>query len=134
MDRHLNLTDLGLDELKRNLEGVAELSVRSRREAISSRVRSLGVGGRRDNAAPDPHNTGHEQPDEEADMQERLAEVERNVSDVKATLARIEVKVDNCVTKAQLASYAFLGVLGVLGAGWWVVQQYLSPILQSVGS
>lgn len=43
---------------------------------------------------------------------------------------------ENMVTKGQLAIWALLMVLTgagtVVGGGWWIVQQYLSPILRAM--
>ncbi len=46
-----------------------------------------------------------------------------------ARLAAIE---KNMVTKGQLAVYALLTLLAILGGGWWIVQQYLAPILKAL--
>lgn len=35
----------------------------------------------------------------------------------------------NMVTKGQLSIYALLTVLAICGGAWWMVQQYLAPIL-----
>lgn len=66
-------------------------------------------------------------------MKDRLTNLENGITDIKVSLGRIETKLDNCVSKAQLYAYGFIGALGVIGAGWWVIQQYLSPILQAAG-
>lgn len=44
-------------------------------------------------------------------------------------LERTESIKQSMVTKAQLAIYAVATLITIVGAGWWLVQQYLSPIL-----
>lgn len=69
-----------------------------------------------------------------SDVARRVEHLERDVSDIKVTLARIEAKLDNCVTwKAAFAGLAVL-LMGLGGIAWWVVQQILTPLLQAVGS
>ncbi|MHB0774279.1 hypothetical protein [Halomonas sp. WWR20] len=74
-------------------------------------------------------------------LEPRILKLESDMSDIKVSLAKIEGrlekiddKLNNCLTKGQLAVYALLCVLGILGAGWWIVQQYLSPILTSLNT
>lgn len=71
----------------------------------------------------------------------RVEHLERDVGDIKVALARMEGKLDNCVTwKAAFAGLAvltlgLLGVIGtVIGAAWWMAQQYLAPLLQAAGA
>ena len=90
-------------------------------------------------------------------MEARVAKLESHVeymrrdiselrSDVKSIAADIvtlklsssgaDAKLDNIdkhmVTKGQLSVYALLTILPVLGGGWWIVQQYLAPILKAL--
>lgn len=69
-----------------------------------------------------------------SDLTARVAHLERDVSDIKVMLARIEGKLDNCVTWKS----AFLGLIvlltGLAGIAWWVVQQILTPMLQAAGA
>ncbi len=44
-------------------------------------------------------------------------------------LERTETIKSNMVTKGQLAMYASAALLAMLGGAWWIVQQYLAPIL-----
>lgn len=66
-------------------------------------------------------------------LESRVEHLERDVTEIKVTLARMEGKLDNCVTwKAAFAGLAVL-LTGLGGIAWWVVQQILSPLLQAVG-
>lgn len=91
------------------------------------------------------------------ELEARVAQLESHVeymrrdisdlrSDVKAIAADIVAlkvassaadgkleKIDShMVTKAQLSMYAVIALLAVAGSGWWVVQQYLAPILKAL--
>lgn len=89
------------------------------------------------------------------DLTARVEHVEREVGDIKVTLARMEgrfdaidakfealdQRFDGMVTwKAAFAGLAvlsigLLGVIGtVIGAAWWMAQQYLAPLLQAAGA
>lgn len=43
--------------------------------------------------------------------------------------ANIEKGMAGLVTKGQLAFYAATALIAIMGGAWWVVQQYLAPIL-----
>ncbi len=53
-----------------------------------------------------------------------------SVRKIDASLARIE---RNMLTKGQAATCLLIAGIVVFGAGWWVVQQYLAPLLQAAG-
>jgi len=67
----------------------------------------------------------------------RIINLERDMTDVKVAIGKVETRLENIernmVTKGQLAVYALLGLMAMVGAGWWVVQQYLAPILAAIG-
>lgn len=69
-------------------------------------------------------------------MDGRIRALESGMTDVKVSLGKIETRLDhierNMITKGQLAVYALVGAIAVLAGGWWIVQQYLSPILKSL--
>lgn len=56
---------------------------------------------------------------------------------VEQGLVRIETKLDNVPTKTELwragAKVAIAVILSAGGVVWWIVQQYLAPILKGVG-
>lgn len=70
------------------------------------------------------------------EMDGRIRALESGMTDVKVALGKIETRLDfierNMVTKGQLAIYALLTVLSIAAGGWWIVQQYLAPILRAV--
>lgn len=63
----------------------------------------------------------------------RIINLERDMTDVKVALGKVETRLENIentmLTKGQMAVYALLGAMGVIGGSWWVIQQYLAPIL-----
>lgn len=67
----------------------------------------------------------------------RIINLERDMTDVKVAIGKVETRLENIqstmVTKGQLAVYALLGLVAVGGGGWWIVQQYLAPILAAIG-
>lgn len=74
--------------------------------------------------------------DDGGNMESRVARLEENVTDIKVSVGKIETRLDyiekNMFTKGMAAAYALVGIIAVFSAGWWVVQQYLSPILHAL--
>ncbi|HCF5266206.1 TPA: hypothetical protein NIG45_006031 [Pseudomonas aeruginosa] len=70
-------------------------------------------------------------------MDTRIINLERDMTDVKVAIGKVETRLETIqstmVTKGQLAVYALLGLIAVGGGGWWIVQQYLAPILAAIG-
>ncbi|HCF6594065.1 TPA: hypothetical protein NII76_006072 [Pseudomonas aeruginosa] len=71
----------------------------------------------------------------------RIINLERDMTDVKVALGKVETRLEGIearmVTKGQMAIWALSSLLVVggsfLAAVWWVVQQYLAPILAAIG-
>ncbi|OLO05251.1 hypothetical protein BTW07_04270 [Salinicola socius] len=79
------------------------------------------------------------------DLHARVTQLERDVGDirVKATsiegkIDRISDKLDNVVTKNQLYGSVILALVAtltsILGGGWWLAREFLSPIIAQLGS
>jgi hypothetical protein len=66
-------------------------------------------------------------------MEDRIARLEDHLTDVKVSLAKVETRMSHIdqtmLSKGQMAIYALLGAVTIIGGGWWIVQQYLAPIL-----
>lgn len=75
---------------------------------------------------------------EDPDMASQLANLETQVGDIRVGMGKVETKLEyiekNMLTKGRAAIIALGVVLGVFAGGWWVVQQYLSPILAATGA
>ncbi|MBO2578161.1 hypothetical protein [Shewanella algae] len=73
-------------------------------------------------------------------MESRIIRLEDNVTDIKVSAGKIETRLDNIeknmLTKGMAAIYALTSLLAVAsalaGSTWWIVQQYLGPILKSM--
>lgn len=70
-------------------------------------------------------------------MDTRIINLERDMTDVKVAIGKVETRLEGIqstmITKGQLAVYALLGLMAMGGGGWWIVQQYLAPILAAIG-
>jgi len=80
-------------------------------------------------------------------LEARVEHLERDVSDIKVLLARMEGRFDAIDAKFDAlnarfdavvtwkAAFVGLAVLltGLAGIAWWVAQQILTPLLQAVG-
>ena len=74
-------------------------------------------------------------------MDTRIINLERDMTDVKVAIGKVETRLENIeknmVTKGQFAIWSLTAILIVggsfTGAIWWVVQQYLAPILAAIG-
>jgi len=70
-------------------------------------------------------------------MTDKINEIDGRLRIVEQSVIRIETKLDNIPTKTELwragAKVAVTTILAAAGVIWWIVQQYLSPILQKLG-
>lgn len=87
----------------------------------------------RDKPRGSSDTTGNGNPPGGGDMETRIINLERDMTDVKVALGKVETRLEQIektmLTKGQMAIYALTGAMIVLGGGWWIVQQYLAPIL-----
>lgn len=90
-------------------------------------------------------------------MEARVAKLESHVEYIRADIAElksavksissemVELKIgavsmdarlknieQHMVTKGQLALYALGTMITICGGGWWIIQQYLAPILRAM--
>lgn len=56
-----------------------------------------------------------------------------SVTDIRVNIGKIDARLEsiekNAITRGQAAVFALLVGIGVFGGGWWIVQQYLAPLL-----
>jgi hypothetical protein len=76
------------------------------------------------------------EPPHDGGMEARAAKLEEHVGNLRVDVARIDVKLDgvlaNMATKVWILTGALVTVLAILGAVWWMAQQYLAPILHAL--
>ncbi|WP_235584536.1 hypothetical protein, partial [Pseudomonas aeruginosa] len=88
-----------------------------------------------------PSWRGRGNPPEEDELNTRIINLERDMTDVKVAVGKIETRLESIekhmVTKGQMAVWALSAMLVVggsfVGAIWWMAQQYLAPILSEIG-
>lgn len=99
--------------------------LRQRLEAYQSNDRALTSS-----------HTGHRTPPGGYDVDARIINLERDMTDVKVAMGKVETRLENIektmLTKGQTATYALMAGAAVFAAGWWVVQQYLAPLLAAL--
>lgn len=66
----------------------------------------------------------------------RIINLERDLTDVKVSLGKVETRLENIektmLTKGQTAIYTLLAGIAVFSGGWWIVQQYLAPLIAAL--
>lgn len=71
-----------------------------------------------------------------SDLRSDVKTISSDIVALKLSNSSIDSKVasvdKHMVTKGQLAMYALLTTLSILGGGWWIVQQYLAPIFKAL--
>lgn len=63
------------------------------------------------------------------DVLQRLGNVERDVSILKSDVTGIKERLTHMPTNAQMFAIAGVFLIAAIGALWWIVQQFLQPIL-----
>lgn len=74
------------------------------------------------------------------EMENRLQRIETASNDTRERLVRVETKIENIekqmLTKGRAAGWAMAimasVVSSIVGAAWWLMQSYLSPILEQL--
>lgn len=70
------------------------------------------------------------------DMNTRITNLERDMTDVKVSLGKVETRLghidENMLTKGRAAVLALSAGIAVFAGGWWIVQQYLAPLVANL--
>ncbi|HEV7775343.1 MAG TPA: hypothetical protein VGO76_00625 [Luteibacter sp.] len=59
--------------------------------------------------------------------------IDADLTGIKVSIGKIEAEMKHVATKTWVLLGALAVMVTVLGAAWWVAQQYLQPILQGLG-
>lgn len=81
--------------------------------------------------------------EEDPDMTKKLERLEaqfdalnESVTSIRVSIGKIDTRLDgierNLVSKGQAAAWALVAGIAVFSAGWWVVQQYLTPLIANL--
>ncbi|MFJ5538579.1 hypothetical protein [Vreelandella titanicae] len=136
MEQKLNLVDSALSELA-NAFGEEVPTSASKKTRIRRRLVAASFDDS-DFLADAAHNHSRHSHDEEGDMSERITNLESQVSQLRVDMAEVKTKVSyiekTMLTKGRAAVIALGVVVSVFVGGWWIVQQYLSPILTTIGA
>jgi hypothetical protein len=69
------------------------------------------------------------------DLAGRLSFAEENMTDVRRRLAVVEERLSHTATKSWVLGCAVAvlagGLAGTLGGFWWIIQQYIGPLLRA---
>jgi glutathione S-transferase len=73
-----------------------------------------------------------------SDLAGRLSFAEDNMADVRLRLAVVEERLSHTATSSWVLGCAVAvlagSLVGTLGGFWWIVQQYIGPLLQASAS
>lgn len=134
MDHPLKLVNAVIQELEEALSSPFEQATIARGN-IRQQVQSLDLDSDMTEARRHTHS---QEPEQEDDMTARLTNLESHVSQLRVDVAEVRTKVshieENMLTKGKAAIYAMGAVLSLFAGGWWVVQQYLAPLLKASGA
>jgi hypothetical protein len=73
------------------------------------------------------------QPPHDGNMEARIAKLEDHVGKLREDVATGTERLKHVATKAWVMGGVIIVLLGILGAVWWMAQQYLAPILAHLG-
>ena len=136
MEHKINIVESALNDLAEAF-GDASVVYMSKRSTIKKRLKAAAVD-HSDFSLESDHNHRRHSHDKEGDMSDRIINLESQVSQLRVDMAEVKTKVthieSSMLTKGQAATSALIAVLSILAGGWWVVQQYLAPILQATGT
>jgi hypothetical protein len=72
------------------------------------------------------------EPPHDGSMEARIAKLEDHVGTIREDVATIKERLKHVATKAWILGGVIAVLLAILGAMWWMAQQYLGPILQHI--
>jgi len=67
-----------------------------------------------------------------ADLTRRVGDLEKKVGEIAVSVGELRTEMKHVATKTWVFSGVVLTLVTVIGAAWWMAQQYLGPILQGL--
>ena len=124
-------------------ENVDYTVFRSRIEEMHRALESIKAADAAQNLLDDKieqqSNTGATTPasgGDGGDMNTRITNLERDMTEVKVSLGKVETRLghidENMLTKGRAAVLALSAGIAIFAGGWWIVQQYLAPLVANI--
>lgn len=86
-----------------------------------------------DDNGGDPPAGGNDMSERISRLETQMDRLQSEVTDLRIGVARIDERLGHMPTSAAMLTYFGVALVAILAGAWWVVQQYLAPILAAAG-